>query len=271
MPKAAQTQSRTRRLRALARLEELKGETDQALKLLQRAEADERKMSGSESATWYRVRIGDIRFDAGRIDEAERDYQAVLKEFPNHHDATANLGKVRAAQGRYDEAIAAYRKAVGINAEPPMLSALGDLYLKTDRKDLAAQTFKQLEQVASAHAEYRRELSLYYSHHDVKLPLALELAKKDLPGRSDIFGHDALAWALFKNDHAKEAAAEVAEALKLGTKDARLLFHAGMIHTRLGDKEKARDFLNRSLAINPHFSPIYADQARQTLDSLGER
>ena len=37
-----------------------------------------------------------------------------LKEFPDHHDATADLGKVRGACGRYDEAIALLEKAVAM-------------------------------------------------------------------------------------------------------------------------------------------------------------
>src|SRR4029453_14962783 len=55
------------------------------------------------------------------------------------------------------------------------------------------------------------------------------------------------------------------EALKLGTRDARLLFHAGMIHQRLGNTAQARDYLRRALATNPHFHIIYADLAMQTL------
>jgi hypothetical protein len=58
------------------------------------------------------------------------------------------------------------------------------------------------------------------------------------------------------------------EALKLGTKDARLFFHAGMIHHRLADYEKARYYLRRALATNPHFHILHAEAAERTLQAL---
>ena len=48
----------------------------------------------------------------------------------------------------------------------------------------------------------------------------------------------------------------MADALRLGTRDARLLFHAGMIHKALGDPDRARDYLGQALALNPRFHPI---------------
>ena len=58
------------------------------------------------------------------------------------------------------------------------------------------------------------------------------------------------------------------EALKLGTKDALLFFHAGMIHDKLGNRPEARAFLEHGLALNPYFSVLYRDQAFGTLDKL---
>jgi Tfp pilus assembly protein PilF len=58
------------------------------------------------------------------------------------------------------------------------------------------------------------------------------------------------------------------EALKLGTKDARLFFHAGMIHHRLAAHEKARDYLQRALATNPHFHILHAEVAERTLNAI---
>ena len=45
----------------------------------------------------------------------------------------------------------------------------------------------------------------------------------------------------------------MADALKLGTRDARLLFHAGMIHKAVGGSDRARDYLGQALALNPPF------------------
>jgi Flp pilus assembly protein TadD len=96
----------------------------------------------------------------------------------------------------------------------------------------------------------------------------LELAKRELDYRQDIYAYDLLAWSLHKNDQNEEARDAIEKALKLGTKDAKLFYHAGMIHRALGDKEKAANFLARALATNPHFHPLFADRAAQTLKEL---
>jgi hypothetical protein len=41
-----------------------------------------------------------------------------------------------------------------------------------------------------------------------------------------------------------------------------------MIALELGDQEGARQFLEETLAINPHFSILYAEEAQRTLETL---
>ena len=58
------------------------------------------------------------------------------------------------------------------------------------------------------------------------------------------------------------------QALQLGTQDARLFFHAGMIWHRLGATDQARTYLQRALDTNPHFHLFYADLAARLLAEL---
>jgi lipoprotein NlpI len=60
----------------------------------------------------------------------------------------------------------------------------------------------------------------------------------------------------------------MARALSLGTRDAMLYFHAGMIDRSLGDTASARDRLETALAINPSWHPSQPAEARAVLDSL---
>ena len=57
--------------------------------------------------------------------------------------------------------------------------------------------------------------------------------------------------------------------MKLGTKDATLYFHSGMIQYRLGDVAKASKQLSSALSLNPHFSILHSPLAEQTLSELG--
>jgi hypothetical protein len=58
------------------------------------------------------------------------------------------------------------------------------------------------------------------------------------------------------------------EALKMGTKDAHLFFHAGMIYHHLGERGRAREYLHRALTTNPYFHPLHVDVADRTLKEL---
>jgi tetratricopeptide (TPR) repeat protein len=255
-------------LARLANLAELKGQTEEAARLMRQAADLVQAKDGPKAAAWYQSRMGDFALSAGRLDDAAREYQSVVPGTDAYHDATAGLGRVRAAQGKLSEAVELLKKAVDIGPDPSMLAALGDLLAKTGREEEAKRVYDRLEQRATLNAEYRRELANFYADHDRHLPKALELAQIDIAERKDIYGYDTLAWALFKNGRAQEAARASAEALKLGTRDARLHYHAGLIHLKLGDPDKAREHLGRALALNPHFSIVHAEQAKKVLESL---
>src|SRR5262249_47188188 len=152
--------------------------------------------------------------------------------------------------------------------ELSMLADLGDLYANTGKDFLSRLNYEKLEMSAKGQAAYARELSLYYSNHDRELSEALDLARQDLRVRQDVYAYDTLAWALCKNKRYKEAAEATTEALKLGTKDASLFYHAGMIYAGLGEKEKARDYLQKALDLNPHFSLLQAEKAKKALADL---
>jgi len=57
---------------------------------------------------------------------------------------------------------------------------------------------------------------------------ALRLPEDELVAHVDIYGYDALAWALLANGRADEARPLMAEA-----RDATLLYHAGMIEAEV--------------------------------------
>ena len=116
---------------------------------------------------------------------------------------------------------------------------------------------------------YNRELALFYADHDTKLGEALDLARRELEVRRDVYTHDVLAWALYKNGQAADAVAPMKEALRLGTEDARLFFHAGMIHRAAGERARARELLQRALTLNPRFHVLQAEIAERTLREIG--
>lgn len=79
---------------------------------------------------------------------------------------------------------------------------------------------------------------------------------------------DVLAWALYQGGQYQAARAASQQALRLGTQDALMHFHAGMIAAKLGERGAAIAALETALTINPSFSVLYAPTATHTLSEL---
>ncbi|HEU0020639.1 MAG TPA: tetratricopeptide repeat protein [Dehalococcoidia bacterium] len=252
-----------------ARLRELRGDIAGAMEAMQLA-ASAGPVKG-ESTAWAKVQLGNLYFNSGRVDEAMEQYQAALREFDGYYLALASLGKTRAAQGDYREAIQLLEQAAAVIPQPSILATLGDLYAQTGQPDKAQLQYDTVEFIARLAAinrqVYNRDLALFYADHDLKVDTALELSERELRVRQDIYGYDALAWALFKNHRLSEARNTINQAMQLGTQDANIFFHAAMIHYGLGDLPQAESYLRKALELNPHFSILYSDRAR---DLLGE-
>ncbi|RMF99183.1 MAG: thioredoxin, partial [Acidobacteria bacterium] len=86
--------------------------------------------------------------------------------------------------------------------------------------------------------------------------------------RKDIYTADIYAWVLYKRGEFVKAKELINEAMRLKTKDARILYHAGMIENSLGNKQQARKYLKSALDLNPAFDLIQAKIAKETLEEL---
>ena len=260
-------------LARLAAFEELKGNPQEALDLMRRAAGEALQAGGTkESVAWYVLRVGDMYFNMGQTKDADRYYEAALRVFDHYHLALAGLGKVHAAQGNYEEAIAYYQQAIGLVPQPDYLAALGDLYFITGQPEQAQIQYETVEfigKLAEINQQvYNRQLANFYSDHNLHVEEALGLALAELESRKDIYGYDAAAWAHYKNGNFEEAQTLIEQAMALGTRDARLYYHAGMIEHALGNDQAARNLLEEALNINPHFSILDAVELRTTLQML---
>jgi len=62
----------------------------------------------------------------------------------------------------------------------------------------------------------------------MKLDAALEVRKREGSARADIYTSDALAWCLYKKGQLAEAREAIEQAKRLGTRDTRIFYHAGI-------------------------------------------
>lgn len=215
-----------------------------------------------ETVAWCRWQLGETAFSTGAYPAAEQYYREALTTFPNYYRALAGLGRARAAQGDLAGALEQYEHAARLLPEPPTVAALGDLYQLAGRHAEAATQYalcEQLAQLGRAHGElYSRHLALFYADHDLKAAEAYQAAQHEYAQRRDIYGADALAWTAFKAGKLAEAQTAIKDALRLGTQDAKLFYHAGLIARAAGDTTQANTYLQRAAQLNPQFDPLQA-------------
>ncbi|MFL6210719.1 MAG: tetratricopeptide repeat protein [Pyrinomonadaceae bacterium] len=220
-----------------------------------------------ETVAWCRWQLGELAFAQGDYEQAEQRYREALTTFPDYYRATAALGRVRAARGDLPDAIKQYEQVTKRLPDPNYVAALGDLYKLAGREREAAAQYALVEQIARLSALngalYNRQLALFYADHDLKPDEAYQLAAREYQVRRDIYGADALAWTALKAGKLAAAQTAIKEALKLGTRDAKLLYHAGLIARAAGDQAAAHDYLQRARALNPQFDPLQAKFAQQ--------
>lgn len=274
---AGSTQGLTRSAieQRFARLDFLHGRTDSAQRHF--VAAITAALAGPfpprETVAWCRWQLGELAFAAGDYPAAERHYRDALITFPDYFRALSSLGRVRAARGDITGAIAEYERAIHVFPDSAFIAALGDLYQIAGRTKDATIQYDLVEHIGRLSTSngvlYNRQLASFYADHGIRLVEAVLMAEGELRVRKDIYGYDALAWSYYKSVRVAEAKSTMRQALQLGTKDALLLFHTGMIEAAVGERESARTYLKQALVLSPRFHPIHWKTASETLARLG--
>ncbi len=254
-------------------LRELQGDLKGAIEAM-RAAAE--AAGDPETRAWCRVHLGDLLINTNDLAAAGRQFDGALAELPDYHLAFAGLARARLASGDTDGAIRFYERARQRVPTPDTAIALGDLHTRLGRFDEAKKLYDQAELAERAGGgsagrnNYSRQLALFYADHDMKLDDALHIMQRERAARSDIYTCDTLAWVLYKKGDLAAAKTAITEASRLGTRDARIEYHAGMIEHALGNQRKAAGHLQLALNINPSFDVLQAEVARQTLRTLSQ-
>jgi tetratricopeptide (TPR) repeat protein len=129
-------------------------------------------------------------------------------------------------------------------------------------------------QYALAEAGWREDapepknLARFLADRGVKVEEAVSIARQAAAERQDIFTEDALAWTCLKTGRLDEAAQASDLALRTGSRDRLLLYHAAAISHARGDDDAARALVQQALDGNPQFDLMAAPAAARLRDEL---
>jgi tetratricopeptide (TPR) repeat protein len=225
--------------------------------------------ANGENVAWALVELGNLHFNSGRLRPAERAYRGALARFPAYHRAQAALARVHASRRRFREAVGLYRRALEAVPLPEYAAGLGDALAVAGRAAEAREAYSLvdvMQRLLEANGvRTDLETALFDLDRGRSPANALARAREAYEERRSIQAEDVLAWALFRNGRCNRARRHSTLALRLGTRDALMLFHRAAIEDCLGHRAAARAFATRALTANPYFSSLYARVARELL------
>ena len=228
-----------------------------------------------DALAFYDSTLGDLLVATGDEDGGRRAYEAGLAVRPDHPASLVGLARLDAFDGDLDAAIAKLDTAIDAIPQPEWLGRRQDLLTlrgKAGDAALASTDGATIDAIARlagpAGSVYDRIRSLYLSDHGLQPDLAVKLATDELAIRKDVYGYDALAWALVNAGRPADAVAPIETALAVGTPDARIWYHAGVIEAATGDAAAARDHLTKALALGAALDPVARDRAASVLATV---
>ena len=212
----------------------------------------------AEPTAWTFSRLALLQLQSGDRSSAKRSASIALGIQSNCAPALLALGRVALAEGEITRAIESFQKAAALSHLPESQWLVADALHAAGRRDEASAVENELK--ARGASEDPRSFSLYLATRGVELDLALTLAQRELETRTDIFTHDALAWAFKGKGQTNEARVEMRKALAANTQDARLFFHAAVISDAAGDKQETRHWARLAWNFNQMLFPSELEQ-----------
>jgi tetratricopeptide (TPR) repeat protein len=234
-----------------AHLRELFGDAEGAYELMDMAYQSTPATEIAERASLL-TQMGHLLL-ASTPDSAERLLQQVLTTLPNYPAALGNLAQLLVTQKRYPDAVTLLEQRYRAQPHADNLYDLAEALGLAGRGKEAGRAFADFEIKALAESSLKdnsnRSLIFYYADHAHQLAKSLDVAKRELAWRHDVYTLDAYAWALHVNGQDTEARKQIETALAVGTRDPKIFRHAGEIVLKLRDRSAAEKYRQEALAL----------------------
>ena len=223
-----------------------------------------------ENVAYVQTLLGNLELARGRTADAERAYRLALSRYPDYVPAAAGLARVDASRGELarrsaatapsspSAAAARVRDRAGRGASWPRGAAPPRARPRAGAGASSA--------CCARRREPRRRDGVFEADHGIAAR-AVDLARRGWAAAPSVRSADALGWALTRAGRPAEGLEYAQRALRLGSRDASCLYHAGIAAHDAGERDAAARYLTRALA-GGALAPLHRREARTALREL---
>jgi tetratricopeptide (TPR) repeat protein len=199
--------------------------------------------------------LGTAFYEDGRLDEAVGRYRRAMAIDPGYAPAYNNLGVTLRAQGRVDEAIRTYRAGLAVHGDYPDLHFnLANALLEQKRPEEAAEHLREAAQGNPDAAGVYNNLGKALAEKGRFDEAATELRKAVALDPQSAKAHRNLGNVLASAGRAPEALFHLQRAVELDGADAEARYDLGSLLLEGGRFEEAARELRAALAVRPDYA-----------------
>jgi tetratricopeptide (TPR) repeat protein len=248
---------------------ELHGDLDGAIAAVRRAVSASGE-AGEGSAYVYTL-LGKLEFARGDLAAARQAYETALVRFPGYLGAEAELARLAGAEGDLADSIVRYREVTRRLPLPESVVLLAETEEAAGHDAVARRYFidslRREHHLLETGSRPDADTALLESAAGDRR-MAIRYARIAWGHSPSIRSADALGWALTSAGDPVEGLRWARKALRLGSVDPRLLYHAAVAAKRAGHPAQAERWLTTIERTNPRFSPLFGPKAMQLLKEL---
>ena len=216
-------------------LREIYGDYDGAIAAMKLAV--QAGLPGSEPQSWSLNVLGDLYYNIGKLDEAERTFQENLFIRPSYAPSMAGLAKVEMKKKNYTRALALLDSANAIMPQSSFEEQKADVYVAMGDTKKAMDKYAEVQKMLITDANS--------NHHSVSLELARSFIKTNQwdsakkyavmeytirPKNIDV--NNELAWIAYSQNDIAKAKEYLKTAMSTGSKNPELLQRAVVINSK---------------------------------------
>ena len=207
---------------------------------------------------------------SGNSDAAIEVLQQLAEAYGDLATVHVTLGDDYRRLKRYDEATAAYDRAVALYGEPEpshwvLYYTRGITHERMDRWDLAESDFRMALKLQPDQPQVLNYLGYSFVEQQTNLDEALDMIERAVAARpNDGYITDSLGWVLYRLNRFADAVEHMERAAELMAVDPIINDHLGDVYWAVGRRREAEFQWTRALSFEPE--DVDADRIRRKLD-----